>query len=99
MIKLTAVAGADGAWNVGEDGRELGTWQRTPEGATFSDSAGERLATIAVLGGGSPCAIVAGEGRDGHLWSDIAHKILAGFCEIVPAGAGPVRGARRDTAA
>ena len=82
MITLTAVPGSEGAWNVSEDGRELGTWQRTEHGATFSDTAGARLATIEALGGGSPCAAVAGEGREAGRWADVAHKVLAGQCEI-----------------
>ena len=82
MITLTAVPGSDDAWDVSRDGRALGTWRRTDDGATLSDFTGGRLATITAVGGGSPCAIVAGEGHDARQWSDVAHKILAGFCEI-----------------
>lgn len=83
MIRLTAVPGADGAWQVSDSEGTLGTWQRTDDGATFSDSEGGRLATITAVGGGSPCAVVAAEGCDADRWSLIAHKILAGSCEII----------------
>jgi hypothetical protein len=86
MITLTAVPGTDGAaWHVSEDTATLGIWQRTDDGATFSDSTGARLATITAVGGGSPCCIVAGEGSQAGKWSGIAHAILAGSCEIITA--------------
>jgi hypothetical protein len=81
-IQLTAIAGAGGTWQVVSDGQAVGTWQRTEHGAVLDDPGGTRLATITAVGGGSPCAVVAGEGAQAGRWSDLAHKILAGYCEI-----------------
>jgi hypothetical protein len=91
MITLTAVPGTDSAaWHVSQDGSIVGIWQRTDSGATFSDRAGHRLVTVTTVSGGT--AIVASEGADRGRWSDIAHSILAGSCEITtgeePAGIG-----------
>ena len=84
MITLTPVPETDGAaWHVSQDGATLGIWQRTDDGATFSDRSGARLATITAVGGGSPCCIVAGEGSHAGQWSGIAHAILAGSAGVV----------------
>lgn len=78
MIILTGSRDA-GQWQVTSDGAPIGTWHRTENGAALDDTAGERVVVVTNVGAS---AIVAGCGAERGQWSDIAHKVLAGQCEI-----------------
>jgi hypothetical protein len=78
MIRLIAVPGADGEWNVSRDGSTPGKWQRTAEGATFSDRTGARPVTrpaareqLDSTGGGEPGDVLEAEASDWRPGADL----------------------------
>jgi hypothetical protein len=78
---VTLTPAEPGTWQVSTGSAPVGTWQRTEEGARLSDLAGEVMAVVTAFRGTSVAA-VAGLGAHGQQWSDLAHKILAGLCDI-----------------
>lgn len=80
QVALRRVTGPDGSWDVTAFGMPVGRWRRTEHGAVLDDTSGERVVVVTAIGEGT--AAVAGCGAHAGAWSDLAHKVLGGKCEI-----------------